>query len=42
LKIVQERLGNTLEATGIGNDFHSRTQVAQQLREMIEKDWFLN
>jgi hypothetical protein len=34
---VQERAGNTLEAIGIGNDFLSRTQLAQQLRERIDK-----
>jgi hypothetical protein len=34
---VQERSGNTLELTGIGNDFLSRTQMAQQLRERIDK-----
>jgi hypothetical protein len=33
LQLVQERAGNTLEAIGIGNDFLSRTQLAQQLRE---------
>jgi hypothetical protein len=37
LKIVQERSGNTLEAIGIGKDFLNRTQVAQQLRERINK-----
>jgi isopenicillin N synthase-like dioxygenase len=37
LKLVQERAGNTLEAIGIGNGFVSRTQMAQQLREKIEK-----
>jgi hypothetical protein len=37
LKLVQERAGNTLEAIGIGKDFLSRTQVAQQLRERIDK-----
>jgi hypothetical protein len=31
LQLVQERAGNTLEAIGIGNDFLSRTQLAQQL-----------
>jgi predicted transcriptional regulator len=34
---VQKRAGNTLEATGIGKDFLSRTQMAQQLRERIHK-----
>jgi hypothetical protein len=29
---VQKRAGNTLELTGIGNDFLNRTQMAQQLR----------
>jgi hypothetical protein len=29
LKLVLERTGNTLEATGIGKDFLSRTQVTQ-------------
>jgi Mg/Co/Ni transporter MgtE len=37
LKLVQERVGNTLEAIGIGKDFLSRAQMAQQLREMIDK-----
>jgi hypothetical protein len=35
LKLVQKRAGSTLEAIGIGKDFLSRTQVAQQLRERI-------
>jgi hypothetical protein len=34
---VQERAGNTLEAKGIGKDFLSRTQAAQQLREKTDK-----
>jgi hypothetical protein len=37
LKLVQERVGNTLEATGIGKDFLTRTQVAQQPRERTDK-----
>jgi hypothetical protein len=37
LKLVQERARNILEAIGIGKDFLSRTQVAQQLREKIDK-----
>jgi hypothetical protein len=36
LQSVQERAGNTLETIGIGNNFLSRTQVAQQLRGRIE------
>jgi hypothetical protein len=34
---VQERSGNTLELIGIGKDFLSRTQMAQQLRQRIDK-----
>jgi hypothetical protein len=34
---VQERARNALEALGIGKDFLSRTQVAQQVRERIDK-----
>jgi hypothetical protein len=34
---VQERAGNTLEAIGIGNDFLSKVQLPQQLRERINK-----
>jgi hypothetical protein len=37
LKLVQERAGNTLELIGIGNNFLNRTQMAQQLRERIDK-----
>jgi hypothetical protein len=37
LKLVQERAGNILKAIDIGNDFLSRTQMAQQLREKIDK-----
>jgi hypothetical protein len=37
LKLEQKRAGNTLEAIGIGNDFLSRTQLVQQLRERIDK-----
>jgi hypothetical protein len=37
LKLVQETGGNTLEASGIGKDSLCRTQVAQQLRERINK-----
>jgi hypothetical protein len=37
LKLVQERVWNTLEEIGIGNDFLSRTQLAQKLRERIDK-----
>jgi hypothetical protein len=37
LKIVQGRAGNTLEAVVISNDFLIRTQLAQKLRERIDK-----
>jgi hypothetical protein len=37
LKLVQERAGNTLEATGIRKDFLNRTSAAQQLRERTDK-----
>jgi hypothetical protein len=37
LQLVQERAGNTLETIGIGTDFLSRTPVAQQLRERMDK-----
>jgi hypothetical protein len=36
-KLVWERSGNTMEEINIGKDFLSRTQGAQQLREMIDK-----
>jgi hypothetical protein len=37
LKLIQEGAANTLELTGIGNDFLNRTQMAQQLRERLDK-----
>jgi hypothetical protein len=37
LKVVQGRARNTLELIGIGNYFLNRTQMAQQLRERINK-----
>jgi hypothetical protein len=36
-KLVQKRAGNSLELIGKGNDFLNRNQMAQQLREMINK-----
>jgi hypothetical protein len=42
LKLVQKRAGNTLELIGIGNDFLNRTQIAQQLREKIDKWDYMN
>jgi hypothetical protein len=35
LKLVQEKAGDTLEATGIGKEFLSRKQETQQLRKRI-------
>jgi hypothetical protein len=37
LKLIQKRAGNTLKAIGIGKDFLSRTQAAQQLRKRMDK-----
>jgi hypothetical protein len=37
LKLVQERVENTLEVIGIDKDFLNRTLAAQQLRESIDK-----
>jgi hypothetical protein len=37
VKLVQERAENTLELTGIDNDFLNRTQLAQKLKEKIEQ-----
>jgi hypothetical protein len=36
LRLVQERAGNTLEATGTGKDFLGRIQVAQQLNKRVD------
>jgi hypothetical protein len=35
--LIQEKARNTLEAIGIGKGFLSRAQVAQELRERINK-----
>jgi hypothetical protein len=37
LKLVQERAGNTLKLIGVGKDFLNRIQMAQQIRERIDK-----
>jgi hypothetical protein len=37
VKLLQERIGETLEHIGIGNNFLNITPIAQQLRKMIEK-----
>jgi hypothetical protein len=39
---VQEGAWNTLELISIGNDFLGRTQLAQQLRERINKWDYMN
>jgi CTP-dependent riboflavin kinase len=37
LKLVCEISGNALKGVGIGKNFLSRSQAAQQLREKIDK-----
>jgi hypothetical protein len=37
LKLVQERAENALEAITMGKDFLNITQMAQQVRERIDK-----
>jgi hypothetical protein len=37
VKLLQERIGETLEPIGTGNNFRNRTPIAQQLRERIDK-----
>jgi hypothetical protein len=37
LKLMQERVGNTLELVGIGKNFLNGTPAAQQLRDRIDK-----
>jgi hypothetical protein len=37
LKLLQERIGKTMEHTRIENNFQNRTSVVQQLREKVEK-----
>jgi hypothetical protein len=36
LKLLQERVGTTLEHIGISDNFLNRTPIAQQLKEKIE------
>jgi hypothetical protein len=38
---MQKRAGNILELIGIGNEILSRTQMAQQLRERIDKQHYM-
>jgi hypothetical protein len=41
LKLLQEGAVNTLELIGMGKDFFSRTPAAQQLRERMDKWYFI-
>jgi hypothetical protein len=41
LKLVQKRARNTLEAIGISKDFLNRTPEAQQLRERMDKWYYM-
>jgi hypothetical protein len=36
-QLVHEIAGDTLETIGLGKDFFSRTQAAQQLRKRVDK-----
>jgi hypothetical protein len=38
---VQVTAGHTLELIGTGNDFLNRTQIAQQLRERVDKQDYM-
>jgi hypothetical protein len=37
LKQLQEAVGDTLQQTGIGNDFLNRIQMVQHLKETVNK-----
>jgi hypothetical protein len=37
MKLLQERIGKTLEHVGISNNFLNRTPIVKQLRERIDK-----
>jgi hypothetical protein len=41
LKLVQKRARHTLKLVGIGNEFLNRVQMAQQLRERIDKWYYM-
>jgi hypothetical protein len=41
LMLVQERAGNTVETIDIGKNFFNRTPRGQQLREMIDKWYYM-
>jgi hypothetical protein len=42
LKLIQERVGNTLELIGIGKNFLNGTPAPQQLRDNMDKNLLLN
>jgi hypothetical protein len=42
LKLVQERTESTLKFIDTGNDFLNKTQMAQQLRERVDKWDYMN
>jgi hypothetical protein len=35
VKLLQEKIGNTLDHIGIGNNFMNRILITQQLRESV-------
>jgi hypothetical protein len=37
LKLLEERIGKTLQDTGIGKDFLNRTLIAYEIRTRIEE-----
>jgi hypothetical protein len=37
VKLLQEKIGNTLDLIGTDNNFRNKTLIAQQLRERIDK-----
>jgi hypothetical protein len=39
--LVQVRVGHTLELIGIGKNSLNRTQLAQQITEMIDKWYYM-
>jgi hypothetical protein len=41
LQLIHERAGNTLETIGIGKNFLSRTPAAQQLKERMDKWYYM-
>jgi hypothetical protein len=37
VKLIQEKVGNTLNHIGMGNNFMKRIQIAQQSRQSFDK-----